>query len=56
MEYGIKCYWRFRGDRAYRIGYPYGERESAGLIRMGNHNGDPRGVIVDLKDIEIKEQ
>ncbi|KKL07798.1 hypothetical protein LCGC14_2582400 [marine sediment metagenome] len=53
MEYNQKCYWRFKGEKAYRIGYP--ARESNGLVRMAHYIGAPRGgPIVDLKDIEIK--
>jgi len=47
------CYWRFKGEMAYRYGYcTYVDR---GLYRMGTYNGDVvGGVIVDPNDVEVK--
>jgi len=45
------CYWRFKGEKAYRYGYA--TRVSGGLYRMGCWNGDDtNGPIVDPDDIE----
>jgi len=47
------CYWRFKGDKAYRYGYCSHVKGS--LYRMGNYNGDyTHGVIVDSCDVETK--
>ena len=48
-----QCYWRFKGEKAYRYGYAI-EIEN-GLYRMGLWNGDvSHGPIIDPIDIEIK--
>lgn len=48
-----QCYWRFKGDKAYRYGYA--TEVGYGLYRMGLWNGDTmNGPIVDPNDIEIK--
>ena len=45
------CYWRFKGDKAWRFGYA--TQATGGLYRMGNWNGDTMGgVLVDPADIE----
>jgi len=31
--FGINIYWRFKGEKAYRYGYPV--RDKNGLVRMG---------------------
>jgi hypothetical protein len=51
--FGTNVYWRFKGEKAYRYGYPTQMR--TGLVRMGRWNGDTMSdIVVDLKDIEIK--
>lgn len=51
--FGTNVYWRFKGDEAYRYGYP--TRMINGLVRMGRWNGDTLGgTIVSLDDIEVK--
>jgi len=53
--FGTNIYWRFKGDKAYRYGYP--TQMDNGLVRMGRWNGDTvGGLIVDLKDIEVREE
>ena len=48
-----QCYWRFKGEKAYRYGYA--THEGRGLYRMGLWNGDTsHGPIVDPYDIEVK--
>lgn len=48
------CWWRFKGEKAYRFGYA--TRVSSGLFRMGYWNGDTtNGSVVDPLDIEWKE-
>ncbi len=47
------CYWRFKGEKAYRFGYA--TDAGRGLLRMGYWNGDDsHGPIVDPQDIEIR--
>ena len=47
------CYWRFKGEKAYRYGYA--TAVGKGLYRMGLFNGDIcGGVIVDPDDIETR--
>jgi hypothetical protein len=54
IEVGANCYWRFKGDKAYRYGYP--SEIGNGLIRMGLHNGDvSNGPIVDPKEVEVRD-
>ena len=51
--FGTNVYWRFKEEKVYRYGYP--TQMSNGLVRMGRWNGDTAGgVLVDLKDIEVK--
>jgi hypothetical protein len=47
------CYWRFKGEFAYRYGYcTYANN---GLYRMGLYNGDTsHGPYVDPNDVEIR--
>jgi len=48
----MNCYWRFKGEKAYRYGYK--THEKGNLYRMGRWNGDTAGgYIVDLNDIEF---
>lgn len=52
--FGTKIYWRFKGDKAWKYGYPI--KEDKGLVRMGRWHGDTvGGPVVDLKEIEVKE-
>jgi len=54
LRIGSCCYWRFKGDKAYRFGFP-STIEGSRLIRMGAYNGDySGGTIVDPNDIEIQ--
>ncbi len=47
------CYWRFKGEKAYRFGYA--TEASGGLYRMGFWNGDySHGPIVDPCDVEVR--
>ena len=49
------CYWRFKGEKAYRFGFatPVEGR----LYRMGLWNGDTsHGPIIDPADIEFEYQ
>lgn len=49
-----ECYWRFRGEKAYRYGWVTEVKH--GLYRMGLWNGDTsRGPIVDPNDVEVKQ-
>jgi len=51
MKTGV-CYWRFKGDKAYKYGYCTHVHRN--LYRMGCYNGDTSGgIIVDVKDIEV---
>jgi hypothetical protein len=55
MELSVNCYWRFKGDKEYKYGFP--TKAEKGLIRMGLWNGDyVRGPLVDRKDIEVKDE
>lgn len=48
-----ECYWRFKGEKAWRYGYATQEKQ--GLYRMGLWNGDTtRGPLVDPFDIEVR--
>lgn len=48
-----ECYWRFKGERAYRYGFA--SAAGKGLYRMGFWNGDfDHGPYVDPSDIEVK--
>jgi hypothetical protein len=48
-----ECYWRFKGELAYRYGYVI--QHKSGLYRMGLWHGDTtHGPLVDLKDIEVR--
>lgn len=48
-----QCYWRFKGEKAYRYGYA--TLAGKGLYRMGFWNGDDsHGPFVDPADIEIR--
>lgn len=47
------CYWRFKGDKAWRYGYV--THESGQLWRIGLYNGDMHGgYVVDPFDVETK--
>jgi len=37
---GVGCYWRFKGEKAYRYGWPTQIHDGKGLVRMGAWNGD----------------
>lgn len=51
--FGTNVLWRFRGEKAYRYGYP--TKMKNGLVRMGRWNGDTiGGIVVDLTEIEVK--
>lgn len=46
-------FWRFKGEKSYRFGYP--SDAGRGLIRMGFWNGDfTHGPIVDATEIETR--
>lgn len=48
-----QCYWRFKGEKAWRYGYA--SHEKGQLYRMGLWNGDySHGPIVDPHDIEVQ--
>lgn len=52
MKTGM-CYWRFKGEKAYRFGYC--TSLSGDLYRMGLYNGDTNhGPIVSCFDVETK--
>jgi len=56
MRMAVGCYWRFKGGKAYRYGWPSRVPGSNGLIRMGCWNGDTiSGIIVDPEEIEVRE-
>lgn len=47
------CYWRFKGERAWRFGYC--TYKDSGLYRMGTYAGDTSGgVLVEAHDEEQK--
>ena len=50
--FGTSVYWRLKGDREYKYGYP--TQTDNGLVRMGRWNGDTNGTIVSLEEIEVK--
>jgi hypothetical protein len=51
MRTGI-CYWRFKGEKAYRFGFC--SHVQGRLYRMGYYNGDyNNGPIIDPSDVEI---
>ncbi len=53
MRMNQSCYWRFKGEKAYRYGYP--TLAEKGLVRMGLWNGDDsHGPFVDPDEIEIR--
>lgn len=53
MKTGV-CYWRFKGEKAWRFGYC--TAATGGLYRMGNWNGDTAGgTLVDPRDIEWRD-
>lgn len=53
IRIGQGCYWRFKGDKAFRYGWP--TMVDGGLVRMGVWNGDiSRGPIVDPSEIEVR--
>lgn len=48
------CYWRFKGEKAWRFGYC--TSAGSGLYRMGHYNGDTMGgPLVDPGDVETRE-
>lgn len=48
------CYWRFKGDKAYRFGYA--THVEGRLYRMGLWAGDTtHGPIVDYTEIEVSQ-
>ncbi len=48
-----QCYWRFKGEKAYRYGFATSVGQ--GLYRMGLWNGDTsHGPIVDPHDVEVR--
>ena len=50
---GVSCYWRFKGDKAWKFGWP-SRIDGSRLIRMGRWNGDVAGgTIVDELDVEV---
>lgn len=52
LRNGVGCYWRFKGEKEYRYGWPTPE---GSLWRMGRWNGDTSGgMIVDEYDIEVR--
>jgi hypothetical protein len=53
IQMGISCYWRFKGEKAYRYGFPL--PAGKGLISMGRYNGDGNGILVGPYDIEIRQ-
>jgi hypothetical protein len=49
------CYWRFKGGKAYRFGYPHYIHGTM-TVRMRLWRGDiSHGTVVDVHDIEIKK-
>ena len=50
--FGTNIYWRFKGKKEYRYGYPI--RIDRNLVKMGRWNGDIHGPVVDFEDIEVK--
>lgn len=53
-KHGQHVLWRFKGSKEWHHGFAYDER-AQGVIRMGNWNGDLRGMIVSVNEIEWKE-
>lgn len=51
---GQRILWRYKDAKEWHHGYAYDEN-AEGVMRMGNYNGDTRGAIVSLKEIEWKE-
>lgn len=52
LRFGTGCHWRFKGEKAYRYGWP--TPHDSGLTRMGFYNGDRmNGPLVDENDIEV---
>lgn len=53
LKLGQSCYWRFKGDKEYRYGWP--SEAGNGLVRMGRYNGDLwHGPLVSPLDIEVR--
>lgn len=51
----VVVYWRFKGDKGYRFGWPSPIAGKRNLFMMGVFVGDhDNGPIVDLKDIELR--
>lgn len=49
-----QCYWRFKGEKAWRYGYA--TQAEKGLYRMRRWNGDTMGgPLVDPHDIEVRQ-
>jgi len=58
-NYEISIFWNkhllaIQGGKAYYYGYPTQTTTNNGLIHIGKWNGDTNGIIVDVKDIEVK--
>ena len=52
LIFGTGCYWRFKGEKSYRYGWP--TSHESGLVRMGFYNGDTtNGPLVDEGEIEV---
>jgi len=45
MKMCEKCYWRFRGDKEWRYGWPTNAGD--GMVMMGRWNGDKSMGVVD---------
>jgi hypothetical protein len=53
MRCGESVYWRFKGSKEWRYGWP--SQLSKGFVRMGFWNGNTTtGPIVDPTEIEVR--
>ncbi len=53
LGHGTMCYWRFKGEKAYRFGFS--THLGGNMFRMGLWNSDTsHGPIVDEQDVEVK--
>jgi hypothetical protein len=54
IRYGTRTYWRFKGDKEWRVGYP-ARVVKYGLVRMAPYAGAvTAGPVVSVSEIEYK--
>jgi hypothetical protein len=57
MIFGVSCFWRFKGMKEWRYGFPSRVDGDGSLVRMGTYNGMyHHGPIVSKRDIEVRQE